>query len=674
MKTKKIRIGMLSTALFISCLVGSPNAIATTTAATLDQSATVIALDQSKSADVIDWPMQLFTPSESGVLTQLDLALGRDSDRVNSFHVDIFPVDRDGLPQSSPVYGNPDDLEPVQILATSVSELEPSSPDYLWTTIILERPIVLVGGQPYIIRIVAEDGAGTFRWYTSSSEYTRGGARTEDSGEIYPIYVDDSETTHLQYGFKTWMQPSVFVQSGVWQEGSIDRSSEFDCISSSGNCPTFNNLSTDANGSRVFGMTDSVTYALHSSDSGQSYSTPESPYPISNGGIYGTALYSNTNGEGVLLARFCNLWNSVDGGVSFSRITAVEFRPRDSACFKQVAATQDGQVMAAVASGATWAGMHQGVYVSTDAGVTWTETIYDQSWTSISMSGDGSKMIMASDDGFVRVSSDFGATWNYVVIGLNNSGRFNSVAMSLDGETAYLSDNHRLFKLNTSNGDVSNFGHEDVWRKIQISADGAIVAALDDSGSIFVSLDSGQTLAQAGDGSISFTDMALSSDGLLLHASSAGKMHRIVPSTVDPTPIVTEPSPEPSASTETSVSTTTLQPQGNSVANVVTTEVSTQKAKFPAGSSALTAAGKKAIKKIVSKSGKDATYIVTAVASKSLGIPDSKVKALAKARAARVKAYLIKLGVKKSQITTKIKVVESDVTPKTKIMAKYLSK
>lgn len=658
MKTKKMRIGMLSAALFISCLVGSTNAIATTTPRTLDQSAPAISLDQSKAADVIDWPMQLFTPSESGVLTQLDLALGRDSDRVNSFHVDIFPVDRDGKPQSNPVYGNPDDLEPVQILATSVSELEPSSPDYLWTTINLERPVILVGGQRYLIRIVAEDGAGTFRWFTSSSEYSRGGARMADGEEIYPIYADDSETTQLQYGFKTWMQPSVFVQSGVWQEGSIDRSSEFDCISSSGDCPTFNNLSTNADGSRVFGMTDNVTYALHSSDSGQSYSTPLSPYPIRNGGIYGTALYSNVTDEGVLLARFCNLWNSVDGGYTFSRITDVEFRPRDSACFKQVAATQDGQVMAAVASGATWAGMHQGVYVSTNAGVTWTETIYDQSWTSISMSGDGSKMIMASDDGFVRVSSDFGATWNYVVIGLNNSGRFNSVAMSLDGETAYLSDNHRLFKLNVLTGDVSNFGHEDVWRKIQTSADGAIVAALDDSGSIFVSRDSGQTLAQAGDGSISFTDMALSSDGLLLHASSAGKMYRIDPSTVDPRLSSTDPSPEESASPS---------------ASPTKAAVASASVRFSASSSVLTSAEKKAMKKIVKKSGKNAKYIVTGVAGKFSGVPESKVKALAKSRAMKVKAYLIKLGVKKSNIKIKVKIVKSGITPKTKILAKYLT-
>ena len=119
---------------------------------------------------------------------------------------------------------------------------------------------------------------------------------------------------------------------------------------------------------------------------------------------------------------------------------------------------------------------------------------------------------------------------------------------------------------------------------------------------------------------------------------------------------------------------TTTQAPANSVASVATTEISTKTAKFSAGSAVLTAAGKKAIKKLVVNSGKDATYTVTAVASKSLGVPDSSVKLLAKARAAKVKAYLIKLGIKKSQITIKIKIADTGVIPKTKIMAKYLSK
>ena len=73
------------------------------------------------------------------------------------------------------------------------------------------------------------------------------------------------------------------------------------------------------------------------------------------------------------------------------------------------------------------------------------------------------------------------------------------------------------------------------------------------------------------------------------------------------------------------------------------------------------------------KAGKDAKFTVTGVASKMIGVPNSSVKALAKARAAKVKAYLVKLGVKKTNISIKIKIVDSGMTPKTKILAKYLT-
>ncbi len=103
------------------------------------------------------------------------------------------------------------------------------------------------------------------------------------------------------------------------------------------------------------------------------------------------------------------------------------------------------------------------------------------------------------------------------------------------------------------------------------------------------------------------------------------------------------------------------------------TAISTTVAKFPAGSSTMSQTGKTAIKKIVSKSGKDATYTITGVTGKVAGVTDAKVKALAKARAEKVKTYLIKLGVKKSNISIKIKILSPGITPKTKILAKYLT-
>ena len=89
--------------------------------------------------------------------------------------------------------------------------------------------------------------------------------------------------------------------------------------------------------------------------------------------------------------------------------------------------------------------------------------------------------------------------------------------------------------------------------------------------------------------------------------------------------------------------------------------------KLTPGSSSLNTAGKAAIQKIVKNSGADATYTITGQAGKSSGVPTRFVRALAIARAEKVKAQLVKLGVKKSKIKIKIKITESRVAPQTTI-------
>jgi hypothetical protein len=53
------------------------------------------------------------------------------------------------------------------------------------------------------------------------------------------------------------------------------------------------------------------------------------------------------------------------------------------------------------------------------------------------------------------------------------------------------------------------------------------------------------------------------------------------------------------------------------------------------------------------------------------GVPDSHVKGLAKVRAEKVKAYLIGIGVKESNISIAVKILAPGITPKTNILAKY---
>ena len=87
-------------------------------------------------------------------------------------------------------------------------------------------------------------------------------------------------------------------------------------------------------------------------------------------------------------------------------------------------------------------------------------------------------------------------------------------------------------------------------------------------------------------------------------------------------------------------------------------------ATFAVGSSVLSDAQKAEIKKTLASSGSDISFIVTGTAGKLPGVSDSKVLRLAKARAKAIKAYLVSLGVSKTNVTTQVKITEIGETPK----------
>ena len=92
---------------------------------------------------------------------------------------------------------------------------------------------------------------------------------------------------------------------------------------------------------------------------------------------------------------------------------------------------------------------------------------------------------------------------------------------------------------------------------------------------------------------------------------------------------------------------------------------------FNAGTSSLSSASKKNIKATVKQAGKSAKYTIIGSAGQMSGVSDKAVKALAKKRANILKAYLVKLGVSKSSITIKTKVVKQGKKPKASVLALY---
>ena len=95
--------------------------------------------------------------------------------------------------------------------------------------------------------------------------------------------------------------------------------------------------------------------------------------------------------------------------------------------------------------------------------------------------------------------------------------------------------------------------------------------------------------------------------------------------------------------------------------------------RFSSGSRVLTKSHKSALKKSVAASGSDANYEVTGSAGMLPGVTKAQVTKLAKLRANVVKAYLVKLGVNKSNISIEIKITNQGIVPKTKTLAKYLT-
>lgn len=109
----------------------------------------------------------------------------------------------------------------------------------------------------------------------------------------------------------------------------------------------------------------------------------------------------------------------------------------------------------------------------------------------------------------------------------------------------------------------------------------------------------------------------------------------------------------------------------SSVATASVNETVATSFSFSVGSSVLNKSQKVKIKKVVATSGTDATFRVTGAAGKLPGVSDGAAQLLAKKRGQVVKAYLVKLGVKKSNITVKVKITRFGILPRTKLVSSY---
>lgn len=135
--------------------------------------------------------------------------------------------------------------------------------------------------------------------------------------------------------------------------------------------------------------------------------------------------------------------------------------------------------------------------------------------------------------------------------------------------------------------------------------------------------------------------------------------------------VVTVTAAAPSSSTPSSSTPSSSTPTSSATVASTGQTFKGKPIEFSLGTSTITSDAKKNLKDSVAAAGKSAKYTITGTAGKKSGVSDKAVKALAKKRANILKAYLVKLGVSKSSITIKTKVVKQGKKPKASVLALY---
>lgn len=262
-----------------------------------------------------------------------------------------------------------------------------------------------------------------------------------------------------------------------------------------------------------------------SADSGATWTNNDLPQYFPGTSIYNTEFVSvsmSADGSRMVAATLYTSSGGTDGriytyeqtaGLPFGQGTwTQQASPTSIHMWRGVAMSADGNTLVAAAYQDSQA-TNEGVYVSTDHGVTWASSLSPPSTTAyrVAVSADGKNMIMAERFGKIYTSSNAGVIWSPGA----SSGGFNAVASSADGKTLMAVQangfvavegpnpppdrNGKLLVSSDSGATWVNRGPTgEWWRGAAMSADGNRLVAARDAGPIYVSTGNRTTYGTAG--------------------------------------------------------------------------------------------------------------------------------------------------------------------------------
>jgi formylglycine-generating enzyme required for sulfatase activity len=182
--------------------------------------------------------------------------------------------------------------------------------------------------------------------------------------------------------------------------------------------------------------------------------------------------------------------------------------------WQSIASSSDGTKLAAVV-------YYGGIYASTDAGVTWTQTSAPiaKDWISIASSSNGTKLAAVNVDGGIYTSTNTGLTWNQTGA---PSELWYAIASSSDGTELAAAALYGGIYTSTNAGATwtQTSAPSEEWQSIASSSDGTKLAAVVYVGGIYTSTNAGLTWIQtsAPNNSVPWNSITSSSDGAKLAA------------------------------------------------------------------------------------------------------------------------------------------------------------
>lgn len=229
--------------------------------------------------------------------------------------------------------------------------------------------------------------------------------------------------------------------------------------------PNIINIACSGDGKYIFVCPWSVGSAQFSSDYGENWITPSNV----SANIWSCAM--NLDGKYIVLADNNNYKVSTDYGSSFSIPTT---RPYS---LNQATLSATGKYIACACAN------NQGLHVSSNYGDTWTQReTSTYTWNSVAMSLDGSVVYGCSTNGLIKKTIDYGASWTTMYTNVDSTS-IKTICCSSDGKY--------------------------------------VMATLDTSSKIMVSLNYGNTFSLVGD-TASYYTSAMSKNGMYMIATING--------------------------------------------------------------------------------------------------------------------------------------------------------